>query len=219
MSEVTIEVQKRQATGKNANRRLRAGGKLPAVVYGAGQEAVPIVVESDAISNVLRTASGENTLFLLKLAGSKSTRHAMIRELQSDPITGRLIHVDFQRIKMSETVNVQVPVEIVGQAKGVKNQGGILDFVSREVEVECLPNNIPPAIELDVSELEIGDHVEAGQLSLPEGVKLLDEPERVIVSIAAPAIVEEKAEEEEEELLEAKAEEPEVIGREKEDEG
>lgn len=224
MSELTIRVEKREQTGKNSNRRLRAVGSLPAVLYGGGQkESVPITVDRKTVMDLLRTGGGENAVFLLQLAGTKSTRHAMIRELQVDPISHQIVHIDFQRISLTDKVRVEVPIQLLGTAAGVKDQGGVLDFITREVEVECLPGNIPQALEVDVAALEIGDHVEAKQLTLPENVELLEDAERVIVSVShsrvAAEIEELEAEAEAEEtLIEAEQEEPEVIGRRREDE-
>lgn len=219
MNETVLEVHPREAAGKNANRRLRAAGQLPAVVYGAGKPTVPIRVEQRKVLELLKSASGENTVFLLQLAGTGKSRHTMIRELQSDAVTGEMIHIDFQRVLMDQKVRVSVPVEVVGEAYGVRNEAGLLDFITREVEVECLPGDIPNAIELDVSPLHVGQHVEAGELRLPEEVELLEDAERVIVSVAVKrAIHLEEEEEEAEELLTAEAAEPEVIGR-KEEEG
>ncbi len=217
MQEQTIAVHPREEIGKNANRRLRATGQVPAVVYGDGKESVAIRVERSKIEELLRS-SGENAVFLLELSGTDKSRHTMIRELQTDSLSGEMIHIDFQRVNLDQAVRVNVPIEILGEAEGVRNEGGLLDFVSREVEVECLPTAIPTHIELDVSELHIGQHVEAGQLELPEGVTLLEDEERVVVSIAARKIVEEEVEEEDE-LLTAEGEEPELVGEEEENEG
>ncbi len=211
MEESTVEVHTREETGKNANRRLRATGQVPAVVYGAGKDSLSIQVETRQVKELLKSASGENTVFLLKLSGTDKSRHTMIRELQTDSITGEMIHIDFQRVMLDQVVRVNVPVELQGEAFGVHTDGGILDFVTREVAVECLPGNIPPAIVLDVSELLIGQHVEAGQLEMPESVTMLEDVERVIVSIAQRKLVEEVVEEDEG-LLTAEAEEPEVVG-------
>jgi large subunit ribosomal protein L25 len=185
MSEMTIEVQPREETGTNSNRRLRRSGQIPAVVYGgAVKDSVPIRVDRKRLVELLRSsAGGENAVFLLKLASTGQERHAMIREMQLDPITREILHLDFQRVLMTEKVRVQVPIELVGTAYGVKTEGGVLDFSHREVHVECLPGDIPKAIELDVSELHLGDHLTAGDLKLPAGVTLLDEPDRVLVSV------------------------------------
>ncbi len=215
MSEIVLEVFEREVSSKNANRRLRATGQVPAVVYGGGKDPVPIRVHERRVEEILKSGTGGNTVFLLKLHGTDHQRHAMIRELQSDAVTGEMIHIDFQRIDMDHKVRVEVPIELHGEAFGVKNEGGFIDFVTREIEVECLPNKIPAHIDLDVTALHVGQHVEAGDLELPEGVELLLEPERVIISLALrkTAEIEEEEVAEEELLLEAESEEPEVIQR------
>lgn len=213
-----IQVRTREATGKNVNRRLRAAGQIPAVLYGAAHETVPIQVERKKVEEVFRAGATENTIFLLRRLESDQERHARIRELQIDPVSREVLHIDFQRVLMDQVIRVEVPIQPVGTPKGVKDEGGVLDFVTREVAVECLPGDIPESIEVDVSGLAIGDHVEAGALELPEKVTLLEELDRVIVSVAYPVRIEEPEEEEAEELLEAEREEPEVIRRGKEEE-
>lgn len=223
MSELTIEVEKREATGKNEARRLRAAGSLPAVVYGGKREAVPIQVDRKVLHELIKQGGGENAVFLLKLSGTSDSRHAMIRDLQIDPISRQILHIDFQRIRLTEKVKVQVQIELEGEAEGVKNEGGVLDFVTRELEVECLPTDIPARLAIDVSALHVGQHIEAKDITMPDKVELLDEPERVIVSVShsrvAAAMEELEAEEAEAEvLIEAEKEEPELIGRVKEEE-
>ncbi|MEA2600185.1 MAG: large subunit ribosomal protein [Acidobacteriota bacterium] len=182
MSEtMTIEVQPREETGKNANRRSRARGKIPAVVYGGGKESVSIEIDRKTLVDMMKGHSGENPIFLLKL-GDKE-RHAMIRNTQVDPVSRQVIHIDFQRVLLDQKVRVAVPVELVGTAVGVKVEGGMIDFVTREVHVECLPGQIPKHLEVDVTELHVGQHVEARALTIPEGVVLLEEPDRVIISL------------------------------------
>lgn len=192
MSEtMTIEVQPRQETGKNANRRARSAGKIPAVVYGGGRESVAIEVDRKTLVDTMKGHGGENPIFLLKL-GDKE-RHAMIRHMQTDPLSRQVIHIDFQRVQMDRKVRVAVPIELVGTAYGVKTEGGMIDFVSREVHIESLPGDIPKHIECDVTNLHVGQHVEMKDLEVPAGVTLLDDPDRVIVSLshsrleAAPA--------------------------------
>ena len=147
----------------------------------------------------------------------------MVRELTVDPISRKILHIDFQRVLMTEKVRVAVPIELNGEPEGVKNQGGVLDFVTREVEVECLPSDIPVKLEIDVSALEIGDHLEAKDISLPSKVEMMEEAERVVVSVShsrvAAAIEEAEAEVEaaDEGLIEAEELEPEVIGKGKEE--
>jgi large subunit ribosomal protein L25 len=219
MSEITIEVQKREVGGKNANRRLRASGLIPAIVYGGGRESVPIQVDRKAIHELLKQEGGANAVFLLKLAGTGKERHTMVRDLAIDAITRQILHIDFQRVLMTEKVRVTVPVDLQGTAEGVKNQGGVLDFITREVQIECLPREIPAKLVLDVSALQVGDHLEAKDLSLPAKVELLDEPERVIAAVAHSRVAAlEEVAEEEEMLLEAEEAEPEVISRGKEPE-
>ncbi len=217
MSEVAIEVQTREEKGSNASRRLRNEGKVPAVVYGGKLDAAPVVVNRRRVIESLQEAGGENAIFLLTLG--KDKRHAMIREMQVDPITNRIEHIDFQRIDMAEKVKVEIHVELTGEAVGVKLEGGLVDFITRSVAVECLPSNIPNELKLDVSELHIGQHLEAKDLPIPDDVELVEDESRVIVSVAAPRVAdEEETSAEDEGLLEAGGEEPEVAGHGKEEE-
>jgi len=183
MSEtMQIEVNPREETGKNANRRARAAGKIPAVVYGGGKESVSIVIDRKTLLDTMKGHGGENPIFLLKL-GDKE-RHAMIRHMEVDPVSRQVIHIDFQRVLMDQKIRVAVPVELAGTAVGVKVEGGMLDFVTREVHVECLPGKIPKHLDCDVTDLHVGQHVEAKDLQLPQGVTLLDDPDKVIISLS-----------------------------------
>jgi large subunit ribosomal protein L25 len=198
MSEAVIEVARRERTGKGENRRLRGAGQIPAVLYGADKEPVAIQVPRRLLLDLFKRGGHENRIFLLKLAGTDQTRHAMIRDLQVNPTTSEVTHLDFQRIAMDRKLRVKVRLELDGVPHGVKNEGGVLDFVTREVEVECLPSAIPASIHLDVAELGIGQHLEAAALKLPEGVTFLGDPTAVIASVkhakaeevAAPAAAE-----------------------------
>lgn len=222
MSDITLEVQSREETGKNANRRLRATGLIPAVVYGGDLDPVAIQVDRRTLHDLFKQTGGENAVFLLKLAGTDQKRHSMVRELTIDPITRQVIHIDFLRVLMTEKVKVQVPINLEGTPVGVKNEGGVLDFITREVEVECLPGDIPQTLELDVSDLEIGSHCEVKDLEVPAGVELMVELDKVIVAVAhsrvATEVEEAEAEAAEAGLLEAEEVEPELIGRAAEDE-
>jgi large subunit ribosomal protein L25 len=193
MKTIELNVEKRSAAGKGAARRSRAGGKIPGVVYGAGKANVPIAVEHKALSDAFRAGAGENAIFLLKLAGSDQSRHAMIRELQRHPVSRKPVHIDFVRVLMDVKITVKVPVEIVGLANGVKNEGGILDTVTREIEIECLPANIPAHIEVDVTNLSIGDAIRISELPPIEGVTIVDNPEKVVAHVAHPTREEEPA--------------------------
>lgn len=193
MSEtMNIEVNPREETGKNANRRSRARGKIPAVVYGGGKESVSIEVDRKTLIDTMKGHAGENPIFLLKL-GDKE-RHAMIRNMQVDPVSRKVIHIDFQRVLMDQKVKVAVPVELLGTPVGVKVDGGLLDFVTREIHVECLPGEIPKHLEADVTNLHIGQHVEVRDLKVPEGVVVLDEPDKVVASVGHGKLEEAAAE-------------------------
>ena len=215
MEEMTIEVEPREELGKGPNRRLRAAGLLPAVVYGGGKDPGAITVDRASVLQLLRSGGGENAVFLLKLSGTGKSRHTMVRKIDVDPVSRQINHIDFQRVLLDQNVKVQVGIQLEGEATGVKNEGGVLDFITREVEVECLPTEIPQTIVVDVSELHLGQHLEVKDLDVPESVEILDDPQRVIVSIAQSRVAESlEVEEEEEELLEAAPDEPELIGRE-----
>ena len=212
MSEPTVTVRLREQTGKNANRRLRASGEIPAVVYGGDADSAAIRVDGKSVLRLIREG-GENAVFLLQLEGTDRTRHSMIRDLQWNPLTDALVHIDFQRVKMDQEVQVSAPVALTGTPEGVKNEGGLVEFITREIAVTCLPGDIPSSIELDISALHIGQHVEAGELVIPDAVRLDEDDNRVIVSVAAPRIAEEEEEvTDEDELLEAFTDEPEMVG-------
>lgn len=185
MSEANIEVQTRTEHGKNAVGRLRKEGWIPAVLYGGSIDPVSIQVDRRTLLGLMRGGVTDHTVFQLHRSGSDQSRHAMIRDMQVDPITREIRHLDFMRVTMTEKVNVTVPIEIIGTATGVKNEDGLLDFITREVEIECLPGNIPDHLEVDVTNLHIGDHIESKDLTLPEGVELFGAVEdRVIVQVS-----------------------------------
>ncbi|HEY2797722.1 MAG TPA: 50S ribosomal protein L25 [Thermoanaerobaculia bacterium] len=183
MKTIELNVENRSTTGKNEARRNRASGRIPGVVYGAGKSNVSISVGHKELADRFREGAGENAIFLLKLAGSDQSRHAMIRELQRHPVSRKPVHIDFVRVLMDVKVTVRVPIEVVGVAKGVKTDQGILDLVTREIEIECLPGNIPAHIAVDVTELGIGDAIRVAELPVLEGVTVVDNPEKVVLHI------------------------------------
>lgn len=208
MAEITLEVAPREERGKGAARRMRNRGEIPAVVYGGGKEPVAITVHHKTIGDLIsKSEHGVRSIFLLSLAGSDAKRHAMIKEATINPLTGRMEHVDFVRVMMDKKIKVMVPVHLSGLAEGVKNSGGILEFQARELHVECLPGAIPDTIEVDVTPLGLHDVLRVEDLKFDEGVEVLEDPERVIVSIGVPRaeVVEEVAEPETEAI------EPELI--------
>lgn len=214
MAEVTLEVSRREQTGKETAKKLRRDGKVPAVVYGGHRESVAITVDRKAVSELIQKSEhGIRSIFLLKMTGSDQQRHAMIKDVTIDPVSRRMTHIDFVRVIMDEAIRVTVPVHLNGTAIGVK-EGGLLDFQVRELHVECLPNAIPDSIEVDVAPLGHHDYYRIKDLKLPEGVKVLDDPERVVVGVThARAEVSETAATEA-----AAAAEPEVIKKGKTDE-
>jgi large subunit ribosomal protein L25 len=183
MSEAIIEVQRREGTGKGVARRLRSRDLVPAVLYGAGRDPIAIQVPRKTLLDLFKVGGHENRIFLLRLAGTEQTRHAMVRDLQVDPTTNEISHLDFQRIAMDKKLRVHVQLQLTGVPAGVKNDGGVLDFVTREIEIECLPTEIPASVPVEVSELQIGDHLEASALVLPEGVVYLGAADTVIASV------------------------------------
>lgn len=203
-----IEVEERTTLGRSGARQIRRAGLLPGIVYGGKRKNVSIVIDPKRIQDLLHSESGMNTIFLLSLKGRGAKRHVMIRDFQRDPVTGELLHADFIRILMDEKVEVAVPVHIEGTAEGVKNQGGLLDFILREVRISCLPVNIPEHLVADVTALEIGDSLKVGDLPLGEDVQLLTAEDQPVVVISPP--VKEKVEVEEA-AAEEEAAEPEVI--------
>src|SRR5215218_4560724 len=159
MASLTLQAETRETRGKNEARRLRAGGKIPAVVYGAEKgRATEIAVDPKVLLRILHSESGVNSLIGLEGAGSGDTR-VMVKEYQLDPITHKLLHVDFYQVAMDKMLTVTVPILLKGDAKGVKQQGGIVDFVNREIEIETLPGDIPENITVDISELMLHEGV------------------------------------------------------------
>lgn len=183
MAEVTLEVSRREGTGKELAKKLRRDGKVPAVVYGGHKESVAITVDRKAVSELVQKSEhGVRSIFLLKMAGSDQKRHAMIKEITINPISRQMQHIDFVRVVMDEKLKVTVPVHVIGTAIGVK-EGGLLDWQVRELHLECLPTAIPDSIDVDVTSLNHHEYIRVKDLQLADGVKVLDDAERVIVGV------------------------------------
>jgi len=213
MAEVTLEVSRREQGGKNAARRVRAGGKVPAVVYGGHRDPVAIEVDRKSIGELIQKSEhGVRSIFLLKMSGSDQQRHAMIKDIQIDPISRKMTHIDFIRILMDEVVRTTVPVHVIGSPIGVK-EGGLLDFQVRDVHVECLPNAIPDKIDIDISNLGMHQYFRVSDLKAPEGVKILDDADRVVVGVTHARAEELPVAAAEAVPAEAVPMEPEVIAR------
>jgi large subunit ribosomal protein L25 len=191
-----LEVVRREGRRKNEANRLRASGKIPAVFYGPGKsgkakDAVAVSVDPKAVMRILHSDSGANTLINLKLDGSET--RVMLREYQLDPVTHHLLHADFYELAMDKAITVSVPVLVKGEPAGVKQQGGLLDFVTREIEVECLPTDIPEHIDIDVSELMLHQSIRVRDLPEHPKWKAVSEPDTMLVHIVVPKAEEEPA--------------------------
>ncbi len=209
-----VEVEPRQTTGKNAARQMRREGKVPGIVYGLDRPPFPVAVAPRKVEEVLKLETGRNTILTLALAGEDRTRSVMIRELQRDPVNDAILHVDFVRVDLARVLTLKVPVRLLGTPVGVKVDGGILEFLHREVEVECLPTDIPEHLDVDVSHLHINQHVSVSDLRPGERVKILTPAEETLAVVAPPRLEEEAPVAAE--AAEAAPAEPEVIKKGKE---
>lgn len=184
MQELTIK--RREGTGKQAARRLRRNGVVPAVLYG-GARSEPVAVDPRAVLRILHGHEGSTQLLTLRFEGEGGgSRMAIIRDLQFDPVTERLLHVDLQEVSADRAITVSVAVHPVGEAAGVKEQKGILSVVLHELQVSCLPASIPERIDVDVTALRIGDVLTVGDLRVPEGVRILNDPGQAVVTVVPP---------------------------------
>jgi large subunit ribosomal protein L25 len=209
MADIVVSAKNRTETGKNVNRRLRVEGLIPGVLYGSSKKPVAVSVSPKEIGSILRSKTGENTLFDLDLDGSRRT--VILKEFQLEPIKGSLLHADFYEVALDKLLQVNVHVELVGTPVGVKVQGGIVDWVTRELEIESLPRDIPEKILVDISNLEIGKHVRVADIQAPDKVKILTEPDIVIAHVVAPRAEEVAVVAEAAPVAEGAVAEPEVI--------
>ena len=211
MEQIQVEAKPRQETGKEAAKRLRSKGLIPAVVYNKGKSSIPLAISEIDLISALHTSAGENVIIDLNIKKDKKHEKKMviIKDIQHHPIKGNILHVDFSQISLTQNITVKVPIDIKGEAIGVKRDSGILEHILWEVEVECLPTKIPEKIEVRVDDLEIGDIIHVKDLKVEEGVRVLNEPEETVVVIEPPRKIEEEKPEEEELIEEEK--EPEVI--------
>lgn len=213
MASAQLSATPRDGTGKGSARSLRAKGQVPAIIYGHGREPQPLAIDTRELEKLLSKISAESTVIELSMDG-KSAR-TLIREIQRHPFKRQILHVDFQELVAGEKVTVRIPIVLTGVPEGVRVDGGILDQVMRELEIEVDPANIPNHVEVDVNPLRIGDSVHVRDIALPEGVELVGEPDSTVCVVSAPrAVVETVAATEEVEV----AAEPEVIGKPKKDE-
>lgn len=202
--DITVAAQPRTSRGKNEARRQRVQNLSPAVIYGAGKDAVAVSVSPKEVEKILHSASGRNTIFNLDIQGVENTP-VMIVDTQRDPIKERLLHVDLLRVDLSKPIIVNIPIHLKGDPKGVKLQGGTLEVVTREISVQCLPDDIPEHITISVAEMMVGDGLRAGDVPLTGSMKLVGHAEQVIAHVVGVKAEEPAAE------AAAGAAEPEVI--------
>ena len=182
--DITIAVEVRTSRGKNEARRMRAAGKIPAVVYGAFQDAVSIAISPKEIAKITRSSSGLNTIFNIAVEGGETTP-VMVVDQQVDPIRGRLLHADLKRIDLTKRITVTVPVHTEGEPYGVKVQGGLLEIITRSIEIECLPDEIPESFTVSVADLQIGQSKRASDVGVSGSMKLVSDPQSVIAHIVS----------------------------------
>jgi large subunit ribosomal protein L25 len=191
MAEIIVQGAPRDQRGKNEARRLRKGGNVPAVLYGGKGEALALAVNAKQVTAILRSQTGHNTLFQVALGGKQEP--AIVKDWQVDPVSGQLLHVDLLRVAMDVRMRVKVPVHTFGDPAGVKVQGGVYEVVTREVEVECLPADIPTEFTADVSGLMLNQNLRAGDLKIDSSkIKLLTDPNAVLAHVVALRVEEEK---------------------------
>jgi large subunit ribosomal protein L25 len=214
MEQIILKVEPREDSGRIKAKALRDSGFIPAIVYGEGAKSQSVKVANRALSQLLHEHGLENVVInlVLKDDPKQKSRSCLIKEIQYDPVRGNIVHVDFNEISMTKVLKVNVPVAAKGEPAGVKQDGGSLEHVLWEIEVECLPTDIPKEIEVDVSSLKIGDAIHIKDIKFPSNIKVLNAPDAVVLSVAAPIKVEEVTAEAEA----GAANEPEVIKEKKE---
>jgi large subunit ribosomal protein L25 len=187
--EAVLDAIERNSRGKNEARRLRATGRIPAVVYGGKEGGKPIAVDPKMLAKILRTEQGANTLIALNVPGAGDAR-VLVREYQLDPVTRELLHADFYRVAMDKLIRIPVTVVPLGEPKGVKQQGGVLDIVHRQIEIECLPADIPNHIEVDVRELMVGQSIRVKDIATSPKWKAVTDPEVMLLHVIIPKVEE-----------------------------
>ncbi|MFQ5649609.1 MAG: 50S ribosomal protein L25 [bacterium] len=206
MSEVVLNVEARMTIDKKENKRLRRSGRVPAVYYIHGEAPIPLSIDAKEFKSVIYS---ESSVIDLALDGKKKMK-CVVRDVQWHPVAGHPLHVDFMGIKLTEKVNVTIPVHVVGTSTGVKNAGGVMQQVLRELAIECLPLDIPEHLEVDISDLDVGDAIHVGDISI-EGVKILNDADQSIAIVRPPTVAKEP------EAVEEEVAEPEVVGEKKEE--
>jgi large subunit ribosomal protein L25 len=225
MEEIILEAQVRSEIGKSKVKALKSGGFIPAVVYSEGKEAIPIKLSRHDFLTLVHHHHIENAIISLKIKDDKkkASRSCMIKEMQQDPVKSEIVHIDLNEISLTKAIKINVPVVTSGESVGVKQDGGALEHILWEIEIECLPTDIPKNFEVDISALKIGDSIHVKDIKFPANIKVISEPESVVLSIASPMKEEvvvpvEGEEKQEPEVIKEKKPEPEeaAAGEEKE---
>jgi len=209
----TIPSQLRDVFGKNASYRIRQSGRIPAILYGEGRPSVALVLDKKDVIRILKSETGLNTLFKISVEGGD--RDVMIKDVQIDSLSDQLLHADLIQIDMNKAVRVDVAIELVGEAIGVKTEGGFIDFMTRELTIECLPALIPDCLNVDVSNLHLHQSIKVSEVVLPEGIKLITDPGAVVALVQVPHEEKVEAAAVVEEGAEVAPAEPEVIKKER----
>lgn len=200
MAALKITAEVRESSGKGVARKLRQAGRIPAVLYGQGHDGVSLSLDSYELNQLLSSTGARTSILELEVKGSDRSgrQNVLIKEVQKHPYKDHILHMDLLEVAMDELITVMVPIELLGTAKGVKIDGGILEMKRRELEIECLPNVIPDSLEIDVSELEIGDNIHVEDIKVPKGVTIPHETNFTLLTVVAPAVEVEPEEELEE---------------------
>ena len=201
-----VKAEVREGRGSNDARRLRREGKIPVTVYGGGEEAVSLTAELRDLAAIIRSDTGANTLFTLEVEGGEESR-VIFQDRQIDPVRGRLLHADLRRLAKGEKIELTVPVVLIGNPAGVRNEGGLLEQQMREIRVLCTPSNIPESIEVDVEELAANESISIDEVEVDGEIEILESPEQVVASVVF-------VKEEEEEIPEEEGLEPGIVGEE-----
>ncbi len=186
MKEISISASRRESLGKGPARQARMAGNIPAVVYGPEIEPIPVAVEERSFRAAMKTSGGSSSIINLDVDGA--VNKVIVREIQRDPVTSRIVHLDFHAISLTKPLHISIPIHLTGTPRGVKTDGGIMQTTMRELEISCLPTDIPEELTIDVSDLGIGDSIHVSDISIDK-VEILSPPQRTVVVIAAPTVV------------------------------
>jgi len=214
MDKIRFNAEERDGKGKGVSRKLRSSGFIPAVLYGPGYESAQLKVEKKGAEDIIRKLESHNVMadVVIKKGKKKETVKILLKDIHIDPIRGDILHLDFYRIRMDHTVRMEVVIHLIGEAPGIEKRG-ILKQELRELQVQALPDKIPSMVEVDISQLDIGDAILVKDITLPEGISIVDDPEKVVVTMLAPRVEKVEAEEGEVEAAAEVSTEPEVISQ------